>query len=160
MAARKKTQRKKLGRKKAGRKRPARKARTRRSATLTRLELELPATLREYAKQVRRRLNQLEKQIEKAQAQARRRATRLLREASHELGKLHVGGETGWRKLAAPYRRELVALLRRLEKAVAPPAPRKPARKAAARKSTARGRASARGALEPAGERPASPGPH
>ena len=60
MAARKKTQRKKLGRKKAGRKRPARKARTRRSATLTRLELELPATLREYAKQVRRRLNQLE----------------------------------------------------------------------------------------------------
>ena len=151
--------RKKAQRKKPGRKQPARKARTRRSATLTRLEYEPPPTLREYAKQVRRRLNQLEKQIEKARVQVRRRATRLLREASHELGKLHVGGEAGWRGLAAPYRRDLVALLRRLEKALAPPAPRKPVRKAAARKSTTRGRVSPRGALEPAGERPASPPP-
>ncbi len=146
-------------RKKTGRKQPARKARTRRSATLTRLEHELPPTLREYAKQVRRRLDQLEKQIEKAQVQARRRAARLLREASHELGKLHVGGEAGWRRQAASYRRELVALLRRLEKGVAPPAPRKPARKTAVRKAATRGRASARGALEPAGERAASPPP-
>ncbi len=146
-------------RKKSGRKQPARKARTRRSATLTQLEHELPPTLREYAKRVRRRLNQLEKQIEKAQVQARRRGARLLREASHELGKLHVGGEAGWRRLATSYRRELVALLRRLEKGVAPPAPRKPARKAAVRKATTRGRASARGALEPAGERTASPPP-
>ncbi len=121
-------------RKKARRKKSARKASARRGAPLARLERALPPTLREYATQVRTRLNQLEKQIEKAQVQARRRAARLLSEASHQLGKLEAHGEPGWRKLAAPYRRELVKLVRRLEKAVAPPARRRPARKAAAAK--------------------------
>jgi hypothetical protein len=40
-----------------------------------------------------------------------------------------VAGEAGWRKLGASYQKDLVALLKRLEKALAPPAARKPARK-------------------------------
>jgi hypothetical protein len=109
----------------------------RRGATpLARLEGKLPATLREFASLLRKRLDRLERDVTKAQLEARRRAARLLREASQQLGRLEVAGEAGWRKLGASYQRELVALLKRLERALAPPATRKPARKkAAARRS-------------------------
>ncbi len=99
-------------RKKATRKKPARPRRGRQRGPLARLEQELPPTLREYTKQVRSQLNRLERMIEKAPVDARRRAARMLREASHRLG--------------------------RLEKAIAPRAPRGPTRKAAAPKPTRR----------------------
>ena len=105
------------------------KGRGRRSNPLSRLKGKLPATLREYAAELRKRLDRLERDVTKAQIEARRRAARLLREASHQLGRLEVAGEAGWRKLGASYQKELVALLRRLEKALAPPPARKPARK-------------------------------
>lgn len=101
----------------------------RRSNRLSRLEGQLPATLREYASELRKRLDRLERDVTRAQLEARRRAARLLREASHQLGRLEVAGEAGWRKLGASYQKDLVALLRRLEKALAPPVARKPARK-------------------------------
>jgi hypothetical protein len=101
----------------------------RRSNPLSRLEGQLPATLREYASELRKRLDRLERDVTRAQLEARRRAARLLREASHQLGRLEVAGEAGWRKLGASYQKDLVALLKRLEKALAPPAARKPARK-------------------------------
>jgi hypothetical protein len=106
-------------------------ARSRRSrpTRLARLEGQLPPTLREFASELRKRLDRLERDVTKAQLEARRRAARLLREASVQLGRLEVSGEAGWRKLGASYQRELVALLKRLEKALAPPATRKPARK-------------------------------
>jgi hypothetical protein len=105
------------------------KGRGRRSSPLSRLEGQLPATLREYTGELRKRLDRLERDLTRAQLAARRRAARLLREASHQLGRLEVAGEAGWRKLGASYQKDLVALLKRLEKALAPPAARKPARK-------------------------------
>jgi len=116
------------------------KGRGRRKDPLARLEGQLPPTLREYAGELRKRLDRLERDVTKAQIAARRRAAKLLREASQQLGRLEVAGEAGWRKLGASYQKELVALLKRIEKAVAPPAARKrkPARKkAVATKSTA-----------------------
>jgi hypothetical protein len=116
MAARKKSAR----RKRSG----ARAAREMLADRLASFERELPPTLRDYAAQVRRRLDRLERELARAQAGVRRQAARLLREASHQLGRLEVRGEAGWRRLAAPYRRQLLDLLRRLERAVKPRAAR------------------------------------
>jgi hypothetical protein len=113
----------------AARKRNTRKSRSARGNAFARLEGQLPPTLREYAGELRRRLDRLERDVTKAQMEARRRAAKLLREASVQLGRLEVGGEAGWRKLGASYQKELVALLKRLEKALAPKAARKPARR-------------------------------
>lgn len=115
MAARK-TARKKTSRKKATRRTAPRGGL---GAALARLEL--PPTLRDYAKQVRKRLDGLEREVTRASVGVRRRAARLLREASQQLGRLEAEGEAGWRRLTAPYRRQLLDLMRRLEKAVAPP---------------------------------------
>lgn len=114
--------------------------RGRRSNPLSRLQGQLPATLREFAAELRKRLDRLERDVTRAQIEARRRAARLLRDASHQLGRLEVAGEAGWRKLGASYQKELVALLKRLEKALAPPAARKPARKPARKKKVAASR--------------------
>ena len=110
-------------------KKTSRKGRSRRASPLSRLQGQLPPTLREYASELRKRLDRLERDISKAQLQARRSAARLLREASQQLGRLEVAGEAGWRKLGASYQKELVALLKRLEKAVAQPAARKAVRR-------------------------------
>jgi hypothetical protein len=99
-----------------------------------RLERELPPTLRDYAREIRRQLNQLEQEVGKAQIAARRRAARLLREASYQLGHLEARGEANWRKLARSAQREVQRTLHRLEAAVSPPATRRPAR----RRTTAR----------------------
>jgi hypothetical protein len=104
------------------------------SEALRRIEPELPANLREYSRRVRRGLVKLERQIETAQRDARRRWTRLLREASQQLGRLEALGEKQWKKQTYPARREAVKLLRRLERALEPPRIR-PARK---RKAPAR----------------------
>jgi hypothetical protein len=118
----------------SSRKKNTAKRRGRRTNPLARLEGQLPPTLREYAGELRKRLDRLERDVTKAQLEARRRAAKLLREASQQLGRLEVAGEAGWRKLGASYQKELVALLKRLEKALAPPAARKrPRKKAAAR---------------------------
>jgi hypothetical protein len=108
----------------------ARKARARTRAALARIEGDLPPSLREYAKRVRGQLNELEKDIARAQLATRRRAARLLREASQELGRLEAKGEANWRKLTTPYRRQAVKMLQKLEKAVAPAKRKAPARKA------------------------------
>ena len=105
-----------------------------RKTPLARLQGQLPPTLREFAGELRKRLDRLERDVTRAQLEARRRAAKLLREASQQLGRLEVAGEAGWRKLGASYQKELVALLKRLEKALTPPAARKPARKKAAAK--------------------------
>jgi hypothetical protein len=86
---------------------------------------ELPPTLQAYSKQVQKRLAALEKEIERARTEARRRAARLLRNASHELGRLEAGGEQGWRKLAGDAQKQALKLLAQLEKAIAPAGARK-----------------------------------
>ena len=112
-----------------------------RPTRLAQLEGQLPPTLREFAADLRKRLDRLERDVTKVQLEARRRAASLLREASLQLGRLEVSGEAGWRKLGASYQRELVALLKRLEKALAPPAVRKPARKKKATRRPAKSEA-------------------
>ena len=124
MAARKKTAR------------PTRRKKTR--SPLERLEQELPANLKDFSRRIRKQLNQLEREVEKAGIQTRRRAARLIREASHQLGRLEAKGEPGWRQLTVPYRKELVGLLKRLERSVAPKPARRTARKKTARKKTTR----------------------
>ena len=140
MAARKTSGRKASSRKTGARKASARKSGARkRTATGGRLgaafsRLELPPTLRDYADQVRHRLDGLEREVTRTSTDVRRRAARLIREASHQLGRLEAKGEAGWSRLTRPYRRQLVDLLGRLEKAVAP----QPARKKVSRKTVRR----------------------
>ena len=106
--------------------------RRRKASRLERFERQLPPTLREFAAELRKRLDRLERDAARAQLAVRRRAAKLLREASHQLGRLEVGGEAAWRKLGASYQKDLVALLGRLEKALTPAArKRRPARKKA-----------------------------
>lgn len=111
MASAKKSTMKKATKKGSGRAKGA-------AAALARLEL--PPTLQAYSKQVQKRLALLEKEIERAQTEARSRAARLLRKASHELGRLEAGGEQGWRKLAGDAQKQAIKLLAQLEKAIAP----------------------------------------
>jgi len=126
MTARKKTAKKKTSKKKTSRK----KARS----ALARIEDELPANLRDYAKQVRKQLNALERDIERAIPKARRSTARLIRDASHKLGDLEARGQKAWRARADSMTRDAQRMLRKLEKAVAPPRKRTTRKKGAARK--------------------------
>jgi len=114
-------------------------ARTRKTrSALDRIGDELPTTLRDYGKQVRRQLNALEREIERAIPQARRRTAKLIREASHNLGAVEARGEKAWRERAGSMTRDAQKLLRKLERAVAPPArKKKAARKKASKKAVA-----------------------
>jgi len=102
--------------------------------------IELPPTLQAYQKQVQKRLGVLEKEIGRAQLEARRQAARLLRNASRELGRIEAGGEQGWRKLAGDAQKQALRLLSQLEKAIAPGGA---AKKVAARTKKAVGQGSA-----------------
>jgi hypothetical protein len=97
---------------------------------IARIESELPKALGDYVSRVERELNKLERHIERAGSSARKRATRLLRDASKQLGAVEARGEAAWQRLTAPYRKDAVALLERLENAIGPTKPaRKPARR-------------------------------
>jgi hypothetical protein len=123
---------------------PTRKTRKRSTArgaqrsAIQRIQDELPAELRGYVKRVRQGLSRLERQIETAQRDARKRFARLLREVSHQLGSIEARGEREWRARTARARHDAVKLLRRLETSLEPkrakkrarPAPRKAARAA------------------------------
>jgi hypothetical protein len=116
----------------AARKKTTRKA-TRASVRGALPRLELPRNLQEFRKRIETQLNALERDVSRARTETRRRAARLIREASHQLGRLEARGETGWRQLAESYRKELVRLLERLERALAPKSAARSARKAGAR---------------------------
>ena len=130
MATRKKKKSKGARRRAAVRKKAIGAARS----AIARIEAELPTNLRDYVRQVEGQLNRLEKRIEKAGASARKEATRLLREASKQVGSLEERGEAAWGRLSAPYRKQAVALLDRLEAAIAPAAVAGPRRKRARKK--------------------------
>lgn len=123
--------------------RARRKTRASLQRSLARMEEELPRTLAQFSRRVQARLGDLEKRLQKAGAVYRRRGTRLLREASHQLGRFEAEGELRWRRLTARARRDALQVLRRLERELgpAPKARKKVAkprhRKLAARKPTA-----------------------
>jgi colicin import membrane protein len=122
----------------------AKKAKRSTTGTVARIESSLPKTLREYSRSVQRELARIERDVEKVTATTRKKGIKLLREASHELGRLEQQGEKAWKRLSTPYRRRAVTLLKQLEKAVAPPTAarkkvaKKTTKKAATRKSPAR----------------------
>jgi hypothetical protein len=116
---------------------------------------ELPARLQDFTKQIRTLLGKLEKEVTKAQTTYRRRAARLLREASVELGKFETRGESEWRKLSSTARRNALTILKRLEKFVGPA---KSARRGAkARKVARRATRGAQRALREAASQVAPP---
>ena len=118
----------------AARKKTARKATRRAASARTALpRLELPRNLQEFRKRIETQLNALERDVSRARTETRRRAARLIREASHQLGRLEARGETGWRQLAESYRKDLVRLLGRLERAIVPKGSARTVRKAGAR---------------------------
>ena len=130
MAAKKKAAKKKAAKRKTAKRKTA-------TGALARIEAELPKTLRGYVQEIEKRLNRLEKDIEKAGASARRSSAKLLRDASRRIGALEQQGEAALRRV--PYRREAIALMHKLEKSVAPA--RKSTKKKAAKKKTAKKKA-------------------
>jgi hypothetical protein len=125
----------------AAKKKVRKKTATRRgrgAEALDRLEAELPPNLKELSRRVRRDLTRLERQIETARSDARRRWARVLRDASHELGRLEAIGEKRFRKLTTQARRDAVKVLRRLEKAIEPPKKKRVARKTRKKKAPAK----------------------
>jgi len=87
---------------------------------LERLESELPPTLSGFSRRVNAALTKLEGELDRGQADYRKRAARRLRAASRQLGRLEAEGEDGWRRLDANARKDAVRLLRKVERAVAP----------------------------------------
>ena len=81
---------------------------------------ELPDRLRDFSKELRAQLLRVERELVSAQAGYRRRAARLLREGSVELGRLEAKGEREWQRLGERARRDVVSILRRIEKLVGP----------------------------------------
>lgn len=103
-----------------------------RSGALAKLEADLPPSLQAFSRRMRQGLGRLEKTIEKGGRDARRRATRLLREASHRLGELEARGEREWRSQSQRARVAAVRVLQQLERAIEPrPAARRRKRPAA-----------------------------
>jgi len=86
--------------------------------TLGRLEDELPATLKQFSRRVRRGLESLERRIDSAEVRSRREIARLLREASHQLGRFEAEGDRHWRRLTARARRDALQILHRIERAL------------------------------------------
>ena len=117
----------------AARKKSTRKTTRATSARRALRRLELPRNLQEFRKRIETQLNALERDTARARTETRRRAARLIREASRQLGRLEAKGETGWRQLAESYRKELVRLLERIERALAPKGAARAARKTGAR---------------------------
>lgn len=115
-SARKKTARKKATRKKAAKKKATKKKAAKRS-TIDLVGSELPKSLKAFGRQCRRDLLAIEKQIEIAGKDTRRSLTRIVRDASHQLGTLEARGEREWRKLSRNAKRDIERVVRRVQKA-------------------------------------------
>ena len=89
-------------------------------ARVERLSEDLPSTLDEYSSRMHKQLTLLEREVERAEARARREIARVLRQASHRLGRFEAEGEKQWNRLTAQARREALGLLRQLEKRLTP----------------------------------------
>lgn len=125
MAARKKTTRKKTTRKKTTRKKTTRKKtarKTGRSKSVRKkaaelLGEEIPKSLKALSGQLRRDLNAIERQIVTASAGTRRSLTRVVRDASHQLGTLEARGQKEWRAMSARARNEVQRTVKRVRRA-------------------------------------------
>ncbi len=118
MAARKKTAKKKAARrKKAAPKRKAKKKKSARKAADSIIGTDLPKSLKAFGKMLRRDLNAIERQIEVARKDTRRGLTRIVRDASHQLGTLEARGEREWRKRSRNAEKDINKIVKRVKKA-------------------------------------------
>ena len=126
MAARKTAARKATSRKKTARKAPRKKASARKGArkkatpkrTQKSLATELPKSFAAFRREFNRDLTALEREVEAAGKATRRRLTRLVREASHQLGHLEAKGSSEWKKLSNQATRDVERTVRRVKKAL------------------------------------------
>lgn len=119
-ATRKKTTRRKTTRKAATRKKVTRKTtrkKTTRKGATALLGERLPASMSALTRQIRRDLNAIEKEIQTAGKDARRGLTRVMRDASHQLGVLETRGQKGWRTMSRKARGEVERLVKRVQQA-------------------------------------------
>ena len=115
-ATKKKAAKKKATKKKATKKRAGKKKSAKRSA----IELigdELPKSLKAFGRQLRRDLAAIENQIEVAGKYTRRSLSRVVRDASHQLGSLEARGEREWRSLSRNAKRDVDRVMKRVRKA-------------------------------------------
>ncbi len=120
MAAKKTTRKaakKKSVRKKAAKKKGARKKKAVRRAAADLVGAELPKSLKALGRQLRRDLTGIEKQIEIAGKDTRRSLTRIMRDASHQLGSLEARGERAWRSRSRTLQRDVERMMKRVRKA-------------------------------------------
>lgn len=120
-ATRKKTTKKKVAKKKVAKKKAAKKKKAARKKTAKKagaLGSELPKSLRHFGSQLRRDLNKLEKQVESARRNARRSLTRLVRDASHQLGSLEARGQREWKKRSKQAEKDVQRIVNRVKKAI------------------------------------------
>lgn len=115
-ASRKKATKKKAVRKKT-KKKAAKKKPARRKTTAKKLTGDLPKSLSAFAREFRRDLNAIEKEIESAGRDARRGLTRVVRDASHQLGVLETRGQKEWRSISKKARTEVERTVKRVKRA-------------------------------------------
>jgi hypothetical protein len=94
-----------------------------------------------YVGEVQRLLDRLEREITRASERTRFEATRLLRQASKQLGTIEQRGQSNWARLAARYRNEAARLLSAIQEAIAPASARSRAGTGRARRRARSGRA-------------------
>ncbi len=126
-ASRKKATRKKATRKKATRRAAAGRKTTRKKVTRKKavrgraaalLGERLPASVGALTRQLRADLNTIEKQIQSAGKDTRRGLTRVMRDASHQLGVLEARGQKGWRTMSRKMRSDVERIVKWVQQAV------------------------------------------
>jgi len=110
----KKTARKKVARKKTTKKKPARR---KKKTGAKALAGNLPKSLSAFSREFKRDLNAIEKEIESAGRDARRGLTRVMRDASHQLGVLEARGQKEWRKISKKVQSEIERTVKRVKRA-------------------------------------------
>jgi hypothetical protein len=115
-AVKKKATKKKAAKKKATKKKAGKKRSAKRSA-VDLIGDDLPKSLKAFGRLVRRDLTAIEKQIEVAGKDVRRSLSRVVRDASHQLGALEARGEREWRSLSRKAKGDVDKVMKRVRKA-------------------------------------------
>jgi hypothetical protein len=116
-AAKKKVAKKKGAKKRAAPKKKARKKKAKKAIGASFIGVDLPKSLSAFGRQLRRDLNAIEKQIEIAGKDTRRSLTRIVRDASHQLGALEAKGEREWRNRSRAAEKDIAKITKRVRKA-------------------------------------------
>jgi len=114
-ATKKKATKKRSAKKKATKKKAKKKAKKSKAAQLA--GSKLPKSLSAFSREFRRDLNAIEKEIESAGRDARRGLTRVMRDASHQLGVLEARGQKEWRSVSKKAQAEIERTVKKVKRA-------------------------------------------